>query len=189
MRINDVIEANHLSKYRIAKNSGIPYMTLNDICNGKTDLANCSARTVYKLAKELNITMEELLTPCMEERPSFDIFKSNTCHRLKTMGDIEFLLKVLEEDEILFYYNKKWYPECLYMLAMVDYLSRIHNVPLCSKYDELRKMKLEKTAFPSSIIVAALVSKNDTIKEEAIKASIPEFIQFNIVEKDIRDVQ
>ena len=65
MDINEIMQQKNISKYRVAKNSGIPYMTLNDICNGKTRLDKCSAETVYKLAKELNVTMEELLEPIM----------------------------------------------------------------------------------------------------------------------------
>ena len=61
MNINEIINQKRLSKYRVAKNSGVPYMTLNDICSGKTRLDKCSADTVYKLAKELNVSMEELL--------------------------------------------------------------------------------------------------------------------------------
>ena len=59
MNINEIINEKHLSKYRLAKSSGIPYMTLNDICNGKTGLDKCSAGTVYKLAKVLGVTVEE----------------------------------------------------------------------------------------------------------------------------------
>lgn len=50
MSINDILRENHMTKYRLAKNSGIPYTTLNDICSGKTDLLKCSAETVYKLS-------------------------------------------------------------------------------------------------------------------------------------------
>lgn len=38
----------------------IPHATLSDICSGKTRLEKCSAETVYKLAKVLNVSMELL---------------------------------------------------------------------------------------------------------------------------------
>lgn len=188
MRINDVIEAKHLSKYRIAKNSGIPYMTLNDICNGKTNLANCSARTVYRLARELDVPMEKLLEPYIVTRADFELFKSNVCHRLKRMGDKAFLKEVLKQEEIFQYYEKDWYPECLYLLAMVDYLSRLHNIPLDSRYDPLREIKLPVLVFPSSVLADTAIRKNESIKEKAIANAIPEFLKFNIVEGDIRNV-
>lgn len=188
MNVNEIISQNHLSKYRIAKNSGIPYMTLNDICSGKTRLDKCSADTVYKLAKELNVSMEELLEPYLSPRPAFDLFKSNVCHRLKELGDIDFLIDTIESDDIATYYKKTWYPESLYLLAMVDYISRINNVPLCDSYSEIRKAKLKKTIYPSSMIAASAVAKDDGLMERAKAASIPEFMRFNIVEGDIRDV-
>ena len=46
--------------YELAVEAGIPHATLNDICNGKTKLEKCSAETVYKIAKALNVTMEML---------------------------------------------------------------------------------------------------------------------------------
>ena len=49
-----------MTKYRLAVLSGIPHTTLNDICSGKTKLQKCSAETVYKLAKTLNVSMELL---------------------------------------------------------------------------------------------------------------------------------
>lgn len=188
MNICEILNQKHLSKYRVAKNSGIPYMTLNDICSGKTNLGRCSADTVYKLAKELNIPMEELLEPVIEARPSFDLFKSNVCHRLKELGDIDFLIDAIERDDITAYYKKTWYPESLYLLAMVDYISRINNVPLCDSFDEIRKLKLKKPVYPSSVIAASAVAKDERILEEAKAASIPEFMRFNIVESEIRNV-
>lgn len=49
-----------MTKYRLAKQTGIPHATLSDICSGKTKLERCSAETVYKLAKTLGVTMELL---------------------------------------------------------------------------------------------------------------------------------
>ena len=72
----------------------------------------------------------------MEKRCSFELFKSNVCHRLKEQGDIDFLIETLKEDMIRQYYDKKWYPESFYLLAMVDYISRENNVPICNDYND-----------------------------------------------------
>ncbi len=61
MDINEIMKKKHISKYRLSKDSGIPYMTVNDICNGKTHIEKCSADTVYKLSKHLDVSMEYLL--------------------------------------------------------------------------------------------------------------------------------
>jgi transcriptional regulator with XRE-family HTH domain len=188
MTINNIIENNHISKYRLAKNSGVPYMTINDICSGKANLADCNAKTIYKLSKELGVSMEELLEPYMVPRPAFELFKSNVCHKLKSLGDIQFLIDTIESEDIITYYNRSWYPECLYLLAMVDYISRENDVPLCEEYNQYRKLKLNDTIYPSSVLTAAAVSKNDSIKEKALKDAIPEFIRFNIVESEVRNV-
>lgn len=124
----------------------------------------------------------------MEERVDFELFKSNICHRLKELGDTAFLIELLETDMIGKYYRKKWYPECLYLLAMLDFLSRINKVDLCTRYDDLRKLKLKSTLYPGSVLIEAKVTKNEEVKEKAIAQAIPEFIRFNIVETDVRDV-
>ena len=51
MILDDLMQKNGLSRYRLAVTAGIPHATLNDICSGKTKLERCSAETVYKLAK------------------------------------------------------------------------------------------------------------------------------------------
>lgn len=123
-----------------------------------------------------------------ENRIDFDLFKSNVCHRLKELGDTEFIIGLLESNAIRKYYDKHWYPEALYLLAMLDYVSRVNGVALCADYDDLRRQKLQEPIYPSSIIAQVLVTGDETIKIKAVEESIPEFIRFNIVEKDIRDV-
>ena len=188
MTVNEIITKNNISKYRLAKNSDIPYMTINDICNGKTNLAECSAKTIYKIAKTLGVSMEELIEPYMQPRISFDLFKSNVCHRVKELGDIDFLAQTIESRDILFYYERRWYPECLYLLAMVDYLSRENNIPLCKEFSEIRRMKLNEMIYPASVLSAYEVSKDESVKEQAMVLSIPEFRRFNIIESEIRNV-
>lgn len=60
MMIEDLLARRGMTKYRLAVLSGVPHATLNDICSGKTKLEKCSAETVYKLAKTLNVPMELL---------------------------------------------------------------------------------------------------------------------------------
>lgn len=58
--LDDLMRKSGLSRYRLAVTAGIPHATLNDICSGKTKLERCSAETVYKLAKALGVSMEQL---------------------------------------------------------------------------------------------------------------------------------
>ena len=186
--INELMENKKITRYRLAKESGIAYTTINDICSGKAQLEKCSAETIYRISKVLGVSMENLIEPCLDKRSDFELFKSNTCHRLKELGDIEFVIELLEEDPIRKYYKKKWYPESLYLLAMLDYISRENDIPICTQYDDMRSLKLKTILFPASVLVAAKVSENDELKHRSIMEAIPEFMRFNIVESEVRNV-
>lgn len=188
MYLDELMLKMGVSKYRLSKNSDIPYSTLTDILSGKTRLEKCSAETVYKLARELDISMEELLAPYMIKRPQFDLFKSNVCHRVKELGDVSFIIEVLEKDDIRSYHRLKWYAESFYLLAMLDYLSRINDIPLCEEYSDLRCQKLSEPLYPSGIIAESIVAGNDLARLEAYRSAIPEFLHFNIIESEVRDV-
>ena len=124
----------------------------------------------------------------VDNRCSFELYKCNVCHKLKNLGDIEFLIETLNNDDIRLYYEKQWYPECLYLLAMVDYISRENGIELCEEYNDLRKRKLSETIYPASVLALCVASKSDLPKRQAYREAIPEFIRFNIVESDVRNV-
>ena len=188
MDLQELLKKQNMSIYRLAQESEIPYATCNDIVNGKTRLERCSARTVYQLAHALNITMEELLNPCLLKRSSFENFKSAICHQLKEKGDINFIIDILESNDIRTYYERKWYPECLYLLAMLDYISRENDCPYCDEYDDLRRCKLEKAIYPASLMALSIATKDDSLLKHAEATAIPEFRRFNIIENEVRNV-
>ena len=72
MTIQEVLREQSLSKYQLAKRSGIPWATLSDICSGKTTLSRCSARTLLKLSAALHISIEQLLNLEVEQRQTVD---------------------------------------------------------------------------------------------------------------------
>lgn len=188
MTLRDELKEKNLTVYRLAKESDLPYATVSDICNGKTRLEKCSAETIYKIAGALNVSMEELLDPYLTRRSSFENFKSTICHQVKEKGDIDFIIDTLENERIRSYYERKWYPESLYLLAMVDYLSRKNDIPLDRDYDDLRKCRLDKPVYPASLRALSIAERNSNVLKEAEKTAIPEFIRFNIVESEIRNV-
>lgn len=67
MTIENLIKNKNMSKYRVAVSAGIPHATLNDICSGKTKIEKCSAETVYKLAKTLGVSMEQLTEGAIQQ--------------------------------------------------------------------------------------------------------------------------
>ena len=188
MDINELLKQKNMSKYQLSKKSGVPYTTVNDICHNKVEIPKCSAATIYKLSKALDISMEEFVADSMEYRPSFENFKSTICHMVKDMGDLDFIIDTLKSDKIRKLFQKRWYPESLYLLAMVDYLSRENDLPVCNEYNDLRRAKLDKIIYPAGIIVMCVLSKSDEPKKESWEEAIPEFKRFNIVENEIRNV-
>ena len=194
MTLNEMLEQKNITKYRLWKESGVPQATISDICTGKTSIEKCSAETIYRIAKVLDVPMESLIAPAvrvMDEerrRPSFEIFKSNICHRVKGMGDIPFVIDLLQSNQIRILYEKKWYPEALYLLAMLDYLSRENNIPICKNYNDIRASKLKQRIYPSSVMILCKALHSDAPKEECIRLAIPEFLRFNIVESEVRNV-
>lgn len=72
MSINEIIVQSGMTKYRIAKLSGIPHATLNDLCTGKTHIEKCSGETLYRLSKVLQVSIELLLESAMEQKLQFE---------------------------------------------------------------------------------------------------------------------
>ena len=192
MIVNDLLEKENMSRYRLSKESGVAMTTITDICSGKADLDKCAAGTLYKIAKTLGVTVDSMLEnnsgDRVDYRCSFETFKSNTCHHVKDIGDVDFIIETLEADEIRKLYERSWYREALYLLAMVDYLSRINDLPLCTNYNDIRAQKLERPCFPAGVIVSYAATGDERIKEKALANAIPEFLRFNIVEGEVRNV-
>ena len=192
--LNDLLAEKKISKYRLAKESGIPQTTIADICSRKSRIEKCSADTLYKISKVLGVSMESLIEQEMEDsaiqrkRPSFEVFKSNVCHLVKDKGDIDFIIETLTTDEVRALYVRRWYAEAFYLLAMLDYLSRENQVPLCTKYNDIRAQKLQKIVYPAGVVLLDTAAKTDKHRRECIKNAIPEFLRFNIAESDIRNV-
>ena len=153
-------------------------------------IEKCSSETVFRLAKALNMTMNELYAQShnSEARAEFETFKSNVCHAVKEKGDLDFIIDTLREDEVRKYWKRQWYPEAYYTLAMLDYLCRENGLPLCSNYESIRHTSLKKPVFPSDIELAARIDPSLDVKAQSIRESIPEFIRFNIIETDVRNV-
>ena len=194
MYLNDLLAEKKISKYRLAKESGIPRTTVVDICSRKARIEKCSADTIYKIAKVLGVSMESLIEQEIEDsasqpkRPSFEVFKSNVCHLVKDKGDIDFIADTLTTDDVRVLYDRKWYAEAFYLLAMVDYLSRENGVPLCTGYNDIRTKKLRRIVYPTGVVLSDAAAKTDKHRRECMKNAIPEFLRFNIAENEVRNV-
>ena len=194
MELMNLLKEKQLSVYQCAKESHVPYTTLSDIVKGKTRIEKCTAETIYKLARTLHLTMEELLTECFKEDENapnlrdFEIYKSNICHLVKDKGDIDFIIDTLKEKQIRTYWERQWYRESFYLLAMVDYLSRENGLPLCNDYEDIRNCTLPEPLYPWDVVLAAKLDGSLDMKKQCLKEAIPEFLRFNIIESEIRNV-
>ncbi len=186
--IQEIMQQKNISIYRLAKTTGIPYTTVNDICNGRAHLGRCSAETVYRLAKGLGVSMESLLESCLNSRVSFELYRRNVRRRLMELGDLPFLAEALKQDDISRYYHLKWYPEALYLLAVVDYISRLNHIPLCEEYDDLRRCRLAETVYPAGILSVAAASGSPYPLVHAAKTAVSEFKHYNFGEREVRNV-
>lgn len=61
MYLNKLMDEKGFSIYKLSKKSGVPQSTLAYICNQKTHIEKCSAETIYKISKALNVSMESLI--------------------------------------------------------------------------------------------------------------------------------
>ena len=90
------------------------------------------------------------------------------CHKLKEPGDIDILLDTLHDDQIREYYHRKWYPECFYLLAMLDMVSKENNFPLCAEYDDLRAQKQTDVIYPSGVVALSVAHKSEKPKQKVL---------------------
>lgn len=74
------------------------------------------------------------------------------------------------------------------MLGMIDYLSKINDIPVCKNYNDIRRHRLAQVVYPSSVLIQAAVMHSESVKIEARRKAIPEFMRFNIVENEVRNL-
>ena len=61
MTFEEFLLKEKMSKYKLAKLSGVPYSTLSDICSKKSAIKKCSVETVMKISEVFGMTVEELV--------------------------------------------------------------------------------------------------------------------------------
>ena len=71
---------------------------------------------------------------------------------------------------------------------MVDYLSRMNDLPICTKYNDIRQHRLDKPIYPIGILLSSKVLNSEEAKRKAEQEAIPEFRRFNIIENEVRNV-
>lgn len=67
MTFLDLLADKKTTVYALSIDSGVPKTTLTDISSGKTDILECSVKTLLAISKALNVSIEELLSLEREE--------------------------------------------------------------------------------------------------------------------------
>ena len=89
MIINELLEKEKMSKYRLSKESGVAMTTITDICSGKADINKCAAGTLHKIAKVLGF--KRILCVCDEDNIASEkiIIKNGGLFENKLYDDLE----------------------------------------------------------------------------------------------------
>lgn len=124
------------------------------------------------------------------KKQDFELFKSNVCHAVKTLGELKFIETYIAENRVEKYYEEYNFLCAFYMLAMLDYLSKKNNISPFAPYDYLRELKLHEPVYPLSaeILIMSMPNKKEEIEKYYIENAIAEFLRHNIVEGDIESV-
>ena len=70
MTFLDLLAEKKMTIYALSLKSSVPKTTLTDIASGKADILECSGKTLYRIARTLNIKIEKLLFLEREESKS-----------------------------------------------------------------------------------------------------------------------
>jgi DNA-binding Xre family transcriptional regulator len=67
MTFLDLLSEKKTTVYSLSLDSGVPRTTLTDISSGKTDILECTGKTLLAISKTLNVSIEFLLSLEREE--------------------------------------------------------------------------------------------------------------------------
>lgn len=187
MKFKDLLESKKCTGYELAKNTAIPYSTINDLINGRTIIQNISLKHALAISDYLNVDIRDLNKLENDAPIEFRYFRNNLLSDLKRNDPVVFANKIIKDKEIDYYYKNNAKPYAYYLLALIDFIYRKNNLPIFDKrYNLLRQEKLNKPFFVGSKIVSF-----ETIEEaenELRIQIIPEFRRFNIIEEDVFNV-
>ena len=60
-KFREKVNSSGLTMYTLAKRTGVPYTTINELMHGKTDINQCAAASVWKLSEALGAEMGEIM--------------------------------------------------------------------------------------------------------------------------------
>ena len=171
----------NITAYRLAKEAGVSYSCVSDLCLGKTATKNLTLEKACRIADYLGIEPASLLELRTVDCVPFRYFRNDLLSSLKRLGDDAFSDEVVRKRLVDYYHKNQDLPKALYLLALLEHLGRRGK-----KYAKISALRLKKPFFVGG--------KPDMFSSlaEAEKAMgapvIAEFAKYNIVEVSIRDV-
>lgn len=187
MIFKELLKEKNITPYQLAKQTGIPYTTINDVINGKTLICNMRFKHVTQIMDVLDVDIDVIRSITEIETGEFRYFRNNVLMELKRSGATHFIKRLINGKYIDFYYKNNNLECALYLLALLDYLCATNGIPIYDKrYNTLRKMKLDKPFF-AGYEWFNFLNMEEVESKLGIKL-IPEFKKYNIVEDNIFNV-
>ena len=195
MYLNELMNARQMNRTELSARSRVPESTLRDILNGKTQLDHCEAATLYDLAAALQVSIEDILENYWEEmnapeasRPvvqdegslaSFYMLMETFLEQLHAMGERAFVQGVYSSDWIRRFFNGRQYRCALFLLGLVDFLCRKNQIRKDVRYEEYRKVRLDKPVYALHTLEKTECSGLNVL-DDAQNQAIPELAHFGI---------
>ena len=76
MDLNSLLAQNNMTKYQLAKKTGLTQSRVSSFFSGKTKIESCRFETAYLIAKALNVSMEQLYLCGEDPIKVFDRYKT-----------------------------------------------------------------------------------------------------------------
>ena len=122
------------------------------------------------------------------ETENYTTYTSELCHLLKSKGDMFFLQNILKYVDIDKLWKEGKKKHTLYTVAMIDFVSKENECTLKPELEKYRSFKMDVLSFPEGVETLIRITGNTLLMEHCLREAIPEFLRYNIVETDIRNV-
>lgn len=74
MKLQSYLKKEKINISDLSKKTGISYMTLSDLCKGRTILTKTSSENLFRISKAINVPMEDLIEDYLiEEEAGFPL--------------------------------------------------------------------------------------------------------------------
>ncbi len=202
MYIEKLMKDRKMTRADLSRKSCIPESTLRGILDSDVVISRCQAGTIACLANALGTTVEDILVKsCVQEIPlkndslpkfwrtsrmeDFCLQRRVVLDLLHCAGDRRFLCHVRRHRLIQQMEKKGDNSICLYTVALMDYLCRMHKLPLFQEYERYRTIILDEPIFPFFMMPCLDDPITcQTMKKILEKDAIPEFQRCNIFETE-----